>query len=40
VAQNREHVGKLKDWRRIHTPYDRRAHTFMSAMAKAAIVIF
>ncbi len=27
--------GKLKDWRRIHTRYDRCSHTFMSA-----IVIF
>jgi transposase len=25
-------LGKLKDWRRIHTRYDRCAHTFMSAM--------
>ncbi len=24
--------GKLKDWRRIHTRYDRCAHTFMSAI--------
>ena len=32
--------GKLKDWRRIHTRYDRCAHTFMSALAIAAIVIF
>ena len=32
--------GKLKDWRRIHTRYDRCAHTFMSAIAVAAIVIF
>ena len=23
--------GRLKDWRRIHTRYDRCAHTFMSA---------
>ena len=30
--------GRLKDWRRIHTRYDRCAHTFMSAIA--AIVIF
>ena len=30
--------GKLKDWRHIHTPYDRCAHTFISAIA--AIVIF
>ena len=32
--------GKLKDWRRIHTRYDRCAHTFMSAIAIAAVVIF
>lgn len=32
--------GKLKDWRRIATRYDRCAHTFMSAIAIAAIVIF
>jgi transposase len=28
--------GKLKDWRRIHTRYDRCAHTFMSAICIAA----
>jgi len=32
--------GKLKDWRRIHTRYDRCAHTFMSAICIAAAVIF
>jgi len=32
--------GKLKDWRRIHTRYDRCAHTFVSAISLAAIVIF
>lgn len=32
--------GRLKDWRRIHTRYDRCAHTFMSAVALAATVIF
>jgi transposase len=31
---------RLKDWRRIHTPDDRCAHTFMSAIALAASVIF
>ena len=31
--------GRLKDWRRIHTRYDRCAHAFMSAIALAAIVI-
>ena len=30
----------LKDWRRIHTRYDRCAHTFFSAIAIAATVIF
>ena len=32
--------GKLKDWRRIHTRYDRCAQTFLSAIALAATVIF
>lgn len=32
--------GKLKDWRRIHTRYDRCAHALMSAIAIAATVIF
>ena len=32
--------GKLKDWRRIHTRYDRCAHAFLSAITIAAIVIF
>ena len=32
--------GRLKDWRRIHTRYDRWAHTFFSAIAIAATVIF
>ena len=32
--------GRLKDWRRIHTCYDRCAHTFMSAICIAATVIF
>ena len=31
---------KIKDWRRIHTRYDRCAHAFMSAIAIAATVIF
>jgi len=31
---------RLKDWRRIHTRYDRCAHTFMSAICIAATVIF
>ena len=32
--------GRLKDWRRIATRYDRCAHTFMSAICLAATVIF
>ncbi len=32
--------GRLKDWRRIHTRYDRCAHTFISPIAIAANVIF
>jgi transposase len=32
--------GKLKDRRRVATRYDRCVHTFMSAIAIAAIVIF
>lgn len=32
--------GRLKDWRRIHTRYDRCAHTFISAICIAATVIF
>ena len=32
--------GRLKDWRRIHTPYDRCAHTYFSAICVAATVIF
>lgn len=32
--------GRLKDWRRIATRYDRCAHTFCSAIAIAAAVIF
>jgi putative transposase len=31
---------RLKDWRRIHTRYDRCAHTFLSATAFAAAFIF
>lgn len=33
-------LGKLKDWRRIYTRYDRCAHTFFSSIAIAATVIF
>lgn len=32
--------GKIKDWRRIHTLYDRCAHTFMSAICIPATIIF
>jgi transposase len=32
--------GRLKDWRRIATRYDRCAHAFMSAIAIAATIIF
>ena len=31
--------GRLKDWRRIHTRYDRCAHTYFSAICIAAAVI-
>lgn len=31
---------RLKDWRRIHTRYDRCAHTFQSAIAFAAAYLF
>jgi transposase len=32
--------GKLKDLRRIHTRHDRCAHTFVSPIFLAAVVIF
>ncbi len=32
--------GRLKDWRRIHTPYDRCAHTHFSPICIAAAAIF
>jgi transposase len=32
--------GRIKDWRRVHTRYDRCAHTFMSAIYIAATIIF
>ena len=31
--------GRLKDWRRIHTRYDRCAHTYFSAICIAAAVV-
>lgn len=33
-------LGQLKDWRRVHTRYDRYAHTFLSAIATTTTVIF
>ena len=32
--------GRLKDWRRIHTRYDRCAHTYFSAICIAAALAF
>ena len=32
--------GKLEEWRRIHTRYDRCAHTFFSAIRIAATISF
>ena len=32
--------GRIKDWRRVHTRYDRCAHTYFSAICLAAAVIF
>lgn len=32
--------GRLKDWRRVATRYDRCAHTFLSAITLAATVLF
>jgi transposase len=32
--------GRIKDWRRVHTRYDRCAHTYFSAICIAATVIF
>jgi transposase len=32
--------GRLKDWRRVHTRYDRCAQTYFSAICIAAAVIF
>jgi transposase len=31
-------IGRLKDWRRVHTRYDKLAQTFASAVALAAII--
>jgi transposase len=33
-------LGRLKDWRRVHTRYDRCAHAYFSAICIAAAVIF
>jgi len=35
-----ENIVRLKDWRRIHTRYDRCAHTYFSAICVAATVAF
>lgn len=32
--------GRMKDWRRVATRYDRCAHTFMSAIVLAATMLF
>ena len=32
-------IGRLKDWRRIHTRYDKLAQNFASAIAIAAIIL-
>jgi transposase len=32
-------IGRLKDWRPIRPRYDRCAHTFMSAITLAAIIL-
>jgi transposase len=43
VLYRRRHknmFGRLKDWRRIHTRYDRCDHAFMSAICITAAVIF
>ena len=32
--------GRIKDWRRVHTRYDRCAHTYFSAICIAAAVVF
>jgi len=42
LYRQRHHIenmlGRLKDWRRIATRYDRCAHTFLSAICLAATV--
>ena len=44
LYRQRHHIenmlGRLKDWRRIATRYDRCAHTFFSAICIAATVTF
>lgn len=32
--------GRIKDWRRVATRYDRCAHTFLSAITLAATILF
>ena len=39
-ARSRVICGRLEDWRRIYTHYDRCPHTVMSAISIAATVIF
>jgi transposase len=34
------YFGKLKDWRRMHTLFDRFSHASMSGIAIAATIIF
>jgi hypothetical protein len=36
----RSGFGRIKDWRRVHSRYDRCAHTYFSAICIAATVIF
>jgi transposase len=38
VDARRLHAGKLKNWRRIATRYDRHAQNYLSALALAAII--
>ena len=44
LYRQRHHIenmlGRLKDWRRIATRYDRCAHTFFSAICIAATITF
>jgi transposase len=40
LYKQRHKIGRFKDWRRIHTRYDRCAHTYFSAICIAAAVAF